>query len=415
MNKAIRIVLTVLVPLAGLAVAFALIRTRPKPAKSATPPPAAVVEVKKMEPARERAIVEAMGTVVHAKSVTVFPEVGGRIVYQSPNLVPGGRVKAGEVLVRLDARDYQLQVEQQAANVERAEFELKMEQSRKAIAEREWKLLGGGGGAVTSTSSDLALRKPHIKNARAALEAARSGLDRAKLNVERATIVAPFSAIVMEELVDVGQVVSPQTKLATLTGTDEFWVQVSIPVERLSWIRVPGFDAAAAGGGSRARIVQDMGAGRRSERTGKVVRLLGDLDPVGRMARVVVAIEDPLGLRVPEADRGLPLLLGAYVSVEIEGEELEDVFVIPRTALRGDDEVLTVGGGERLESRKVEVVFRRSSSVLVKGGLQAGDRLVTSRVATPVPGMKVQVRGGAPGAETQLSGDPAAAPGQVRP
>ena len=70
-------------------------------------------------------------------------EVGGRVVWMTDKLIPGNRLRAGDMLVRIDVRDYSLALEQQAAQVDRAQTELQLEQSRKQIAEREWQLMGG--------------------------------------------------------------------------------------------------------------------------------------------------------------------------------------------------------------------------------------------------------------------------------
>jgi hypothetical protein len=135
-----------------------------------------------------------------------------------------------------------------------------------------------------------------------------------------------------------------------------------------------------------------------------VLRLLGDLDPVGRMARLLVEIRDPLGAAVPaKAPKegeppplALPLLLGAYVEVGIEAQQLTNVVEVPRLALRGDDSVYVVGKDDRLEVRGVEIAWRRADTVLIKSGIAAGDRVITSRLPNAVPGMQLRVSGGGP-------------------
>ncbi|NOZ00589.1 MAG: HlyD family efflux transporter periplasmic adaptor subunit, partial [Deltaproteobacteria bacterium] len=179
------------------------------------------------------------------------------------------------------------------------------------------------------------------------------------------------------------QVVGPQSPVATLVDADSFWVQVAIPVEELAWIDVPGLGKAS---GSKARVLQETGTAKPSERTGRVVRLLGDLDPVGRMARVLVEVDDPLETK----DGRLPLLLGSYVSVEILGHPIEGVWPIPREALRDGDTVYVMDAGGKLDIRKVKVVRRTDGIVAVRGDLEKGESLVTSRVDTPVQGMDLR-------------------------
>mgnify|MGYP005608846153 FL=1 len=204
---------------------------------------------------------------------------------------------------------------------------------------------------------------------------------------------APFNGFVKIEAVDVGQLVTPQMPLATLVGSDRFWVQVSVPVDRLTAVDVPGMNADE-GKGAVAVIAQDVG-GQRIERTGRVLRLLGDLDPVGRMARLRVEIDDPLGLAAPpkpgskqtSARPGLPLLLGAFVEVAIEARELGEVIELPRLALRDGSGVYVYGPDGRLIVRDVKIAWRTEKTVLIREGVTAGEEVIVSRLPSAVPGM----------------------------
>jgi RND family efflux transporter MFP subunit len=222
------------------------------------------------------------------------------------------------------------------------------------------------------------------------LEAAESTLEQAKLQLERTTVYAPFNAVAQEEFVDEGQLVNPQTQLATLIGTDRFWVQVSVPVDRLQWM---AFSNAGKDEAFKVRVVQEVSADTRIELPGRLVRLLGDLDPVGRMARVLVEIEDPLGLKDKKNPDRLPLMLGAYVRVEIEGRRAEEVFRVPRTAIREGDQVWIANEEDRLEVRPVEVFWRSKDTVLIRNGLREGDRVIANSIPLPIPNMKLRVKG----------------------
>ena len=386
------VVLRLLLPAAligcGVWAAVWLIQHRPVAAHVEVQPLPALVEVMTAESASRRVYVRAMGTVVPARVVWVQPELTGRIIEQSPELAPGGRFKAGDVMACLDRRDYELAVERQRALVERARLDLKVEEGRQAIARREWRQFTADGNRDDG-DADLALRKPHMRNALAALAAAESGLKLAQLNLERTVIRAPFNCMVQEEFLDLGQVVTPASRIATLVGTEQFWVQVSVPMDRLDSISVPDVNATA---GSHARVVHMTGGDSRIERRGRVVRLLADLEPLGRMARVLVAVDDPLGLR---SGTGPPLRVGAYVRVEIEGAKLEGVCCIPRKALRDGERVWIVNGDDRLEVRPVKIAWRDRDSVLVQAGISGGERVIVSRVPVAIPNMKVRVAGAA--------------------
>lgn len=396
--------------LGGLAL-YGLVITRPVPQKKPAADRGVLVQVQPARAGEHQLRLRVQGSVMPAERVVLQSEVAGRIVWQHPDLVPGGRLKKGTTALRVDGRDYRLALEQQAASVERARLEVKVEESRRAVAAREWQILAEDERATVG-GRQLALRDPQLEAAQANLRAANSARRVAELAVSKTTIAAPFNAFVQTESVDVGQLVTPQMPLATLVGTDAVWVQVSLPMEHLSAFDVPGFNASQ-GAGSEARIWQDLG-GERVERHGRVIRLLGDLDPVGRLARVLVEIRDPFGLRAAPAsgEPVVPLLVGAYVNVELEGHSAPGVFELPRSALRGGDLVYVVDAEERLAMRPVTVAWRRRDTVLVASGLQPGERVVVGRVAAPVAGMLLRVQ--EPEAARAVGGQPAEVSGTGR-
>lgn len=396
--------LSLLIVAAGVGVALVLVKTKAEPKKADKPARVVPVDVVVVDKSTQRLSVVANGTVISAREVILQPELTGRIVWKSPELVPGGRLKKGQPLLRIDPRDYAAAVEQQKAQLESRRLAFEQEQSRRLIARREWDLFADAGVDADPDAAGraLALREPHIRSAKASLRAAQTSLDQSRLALSRTQIVAPFNAFVQSEQVDLGQLVAPNSQLARLVGTDVFWVQVSVPVDELPWIRIPELNANE---GSSAKVIQEVGDGA-VKREGKVIRLFGDLDPVGRMARVLVEVPDPLRVnapRPPVATDGastsnpvaLPLLLGAYVRVRIEAGELEGVVEIPRVALHEDNEVYVADADNKLRVRRPTVAWRREKSVLVRGALETGDRVIVSQLATPLDGMAVRVAGSA--------------------
>jgi RND family efflux transporter MFP subunit len=404
-GRAIGCLLSLLVLSAGAAALVLLVRTRPKPAQAPPPDRAVPVEVVTLRAGPERVRVRAQGTVTPAQRVIVQPEVAGRVVWQHPELVLGGRVAKGEVLFRVDPRDYRAALEQQKAQLANSELQLEQEQGRRVVAEREWGLLKSEQQPDGGAGKALALREPQLATAKASVQAAQSALAQAELNVARTTVVAPFNGLVQAENVEVGQLVTPQSQVATLVGTDAFWVQVSIPVDQLAWIRVP---QTPGDEGSPARVSQQIG-GQLVERSGRVLRLLGELDPVGRMARILVELAEPLGPAPKKGKRAatdagippgpsLPLLLGAFVNVEIEGAALPGVLELPRRALREGERVYVLRDGA-LSIVAVQILWRTEQTVFVKGELQEGESAIVSPLRAPAPGMPVRAlaaEGGAP-------------------
>ncbi|HUS92915.1 MAG TPA: HlyD family efflux transporter periplasmic adaptor subunit [Phycisphaerae bacterium] len=391
-----RYVVSMLLVCGAVGTAVVLYLTQPKARKARPVKPAPLVRTVPLDKTSEPVVVEAFGTVVAAKELTLQAEVGGRIIHLEPNLVVGGLVPEGRTLLQIDPADYRLEVRQREADVKEAQFEAELEQGRGFVAQREWELLAKE--VVTSQAGRrLALREPHRERAASRVQGAEAALAKARLAEERTALSSPFNALVVAESVEAGQLVAEKTTLATLVGTDQFWVQLSVPLAKLS--RLALLDNG--NGGPPAKVILDTGNGESMVRRGRVLRLLGDLDPDGRMARVLVAIDNPLDLPPPSAAARAAsqparmgprrVLLGSYVKVEIDAGVEPDVYVVPRLALREGDRLWLVGGDRRLRFRDAEVLWRRRQAVLVRAEVQPDERLIVSRLRAPLPGVEVRV------------------------
>jgi RND family efflux transporter MFP subunit len=323
-----------------------------------------------------------MGTVVPSREVILKSRVSGEIIEIHPEFTEGGFLKKDMKILQIDPKDYELALARKQSAVTDAEYALKLELGHQTVAKREWDLLNQGKPAQ-DMEKELALRQPHLNKARADLSAAEAELKAAMLDLERTHVVSPFNAMVRSKSVDLGSQITPQEPLAELVGTDAYRIQVSLPVDRLEWIDVP---VQVGDPGSKARIVYGQG----HECIGTVVRLMGDLATEGRMARVLVEVADPLGLKASNKDRS-PLLIGEYVRVEIQGRKLDSVFQIPRAALRDQSNVWVAGENQTLEIRNVRPIWRAADIVLLKDGLKSGERLIVSDLPAPVQGMPVRV------------------------
>jgi RND family efflux transporter MFP subunit len=367
---------------AGIAISAYLIRTQPKASRRPPAKMKPLVNVITVKPAPHTVVVQAMGTVVPAKELTLKSRVAGEIVAIHPEFIEGGLLKKGEQILQIDDVDYRLIVSQKQSAVADARYELKLEMGRQDIAKREWELLNGDN-PTSDADSELALRKPHLEKAQLDLKAAEAELQAARLQLARTRLYAPFNAIVRSNYVEKGSQVAAQESLATLVNTDHYWVQVSVPIDQLRWIDIPGQDRQS---GAEVRVQYHGGA----TRVGRVIKLLGDLENQGRMARLVISIEDPMGLKSRE--KGHPaMLIGEYVQTNIQGRRTEAAYRIPRAALRDQSSVWVAGKDGKLEIRDVRVIWRDTRTVLLKDGLQPGERVIVTDLATPVGGMAIEV------------------------
>ncbi len=384
--------LCVVILCAGMAVASYIKNNAPKAKKRPPKKAAPLVRTLAVFPSTHRAAVHGMGTVIPARQVFLKARVSGAILSIHPEFREGGFLEKGEAVVQIDPEDYRLIVKQMESQVVAKEYELKLELGRKEVAEREWALLKDGK-PVKSFDGELALRKPHLKKAKADLVAARARLKQARLDLSRTAVLAPFNSVIRRKNVDIGSQVSTQEQLAELVGADVYWIQVPLPVDRLRWITIPKKTGDL---GSDARIFFRNGSKSGYERTGKVVMALADVEEEGRMARLLVSVKDPLALKTPDVSKP-PLLIGEYVQVKIEGHALEGVFRIPRAALRENREIWIAGNDGKIHIRKVSIVWRDMGHIFLDKGLNPGERLIVSDLAAAVEGMAIRTGRADPG------------------
>ena len=354
--------------------------SRHKPEKQAT-----LVEVQPIELGTETVVVDALGTVVPARSTNLSARVSGQIVEVSDDFTPGGLFEKGESILRIEPADYELALARARSTLDEARGNLQVEMGQQAVSRKEYELLGQD---VTNEDRDLLLRKPQLAIARAAVASAESTVKQAELNLQRTAINAPFNAMIQERNANLGAQLGVASTVASLVGTDAFWIEVSVPVDRLKWLEIPGFNADK---GSLVRIFCDAAWGESATRQGIVKRLMSELEPQGRMARILVEVVDPLDRSKPASERR-PLILDSFVRVEIAGRPLENVARIPRTALHEGNQTWVMGNEQELDIRRVDIAWSTTDTVYIQDGLKHGDRLVTSALSAPARGMPLRVQ-----------------------
>ena len=386
---------------------------RPLAKKETPPQQTPLVKAIELRKTSVPVTVEAYGTVVRAREYTVQADVTGRIIHQASELTLGGLIPAGAKLIQVDPEDYQLLVKELEAALIEAKFEVELEQGRRIVAKRELKLLEKEI-STSETTRRLVLRQPHQERAAARVQIAESRLKQARLDEKRTTLTCPFNAMVLNESVELGQLVSSKTKLATLVGTDQFWVQVSVPLAKLPRITF----ASGKTAGSPVKVICDTANGSPIVRQGRVLRLLGDLDTGGRMARVLVAIDNPLDLTPGEANGPAKMgdqciLLGCYAKVEIQAGKQDDVYLVSRSAVREGDRLWLVDADNNLVFRHADVIWRRQTDMLVRCDVKSGEKLVVSRLSSPLNGTKVRVMDPA-ATQAATTSRPTTQPAEVR-
>ncbi|MDH5723628.1 MAG: efflux RND transporter periplasmic adaptor subunit [Alphaproteobacteria bacterium] len=375
----IQFIIAVLILVIAGGIAFFLIETPPKSEKKEHIKQATTIETQTFKAGYHAAIVEAMGQVIPALQTELKPQISGQIIAVAPEFVPGGFARKDQVILTIDPSNYELEVQAKKATLAQAQATFDLEKGQQAIAQSELKILEQTTGKKLKNTS-LALRKPQIAQAKADLDAAKAALDLALLNLERTKIKAPFDGIILERHVNIGDYVSTQSALTTLSGIKEYWIKISVPVEELRWLQLPKAEQK----GSKA-LITDRHNIRRFE--GNLYKIIGTLDPQSRLAEILVSLPGPV------KDNGKielekALLLNDFVNVKLEGYKVSCT-LIPRIYARQKN-TIWVNENNSLRIKPVSIAFRTEKHVCVSKGINRNDAVITSNITIPVEGMALQ-------------------------
>lgn len=377
--------LPVLVLIAAIALALVFMSSRPTAQrhKTDTPAQARLVTVTPAEAAPQSLMISANGTVEAAQSTQLRARVSGQVVSLQDNLAPGTRFEKGEVLAHIDDSDYQIALNQAKTQLADAKASLATENGQQAVAKRELDLVGSEN--VSEKERNLALRGPQLAQAKANVESARSDVAQARLNLERTRVRAPFNGIVTSRSASVGDVVSSSETLATLAATDNYWVDLSLPVDQLRWIHAAG---PSHDTGTDAQVYYPDAWGDDAYLKAHVLRIQASLEDQGRLARVLLTVPDPLG---DQTSDGHSLLLGAYVNAELAAAMPSGSVVVDSAFVRENNHVWVMSDQDTLDIRKVKIAYRDSTRAVISAGLQPGDEVVTSDLSAPIQDMPIRV------------------------
>jgi RND family efflux transporter MFP subunit len=364
--------------LVAVGVTIAILSTEPEATREgATRRSAMLVRTTTAVVADYRPEVSVLGTVVPAREVVISPQVSGAVRERAPAFTPGGRVTAGDMLLRIDPSDYEIALHRAESALHRAEADLALEEGRQAVARQDFELLGQ---QITNVNQALVLRGPQMETARADVEAARAAVEQAELDLRRTTLEAPFDALVLDRTVNIGSQVALGMDLGRLVGLDNFWVEATMPLRFLHRLRPPEQPGMA---GAPARIHHEGVWPAGTFREATVYAVAGDLEEATRLARVLVSVPDPLAL--DPANTGQPrLVLGTFVEVRLQLEELRDVVRLSRDAVRKGNTVWIMNQGT-LDIRPVTIAFQNELYAFISSGIEEGEAIVTSQLSRVVP------------------------------
>ncbi len=325
--------------------------------------------------------VRTQGEVRAKTNIGLVPQVTGRVVAVADAFNEGGYFEPGETLLQIDDSDYRLAVTSSEAQVAQAAVRVEQELADASIKRKQWEEW-----VVDGEPTPLALNQPQVAEAQAQLRAAEANLETAKLNLARTRIQVPFKGRVSERTVGLGEFVAAGTSLGRVFATDTVEVRLPLTDAQLAELALPiGFipNEMDAPDVTLSTIV----GGKRHTWKGKITRVNAAVDNLTRLVYAVAEVQDPYGAA---ADQGMPLAVGLFVSAEIEGVVPHNGLVMPRTALRQEDQVYVITDDNKLEVRTVDVLSTSQDRLVVLSGVSDGEMVVTAPVRGVYDGMPAQ-------------------------
>jgi len=351
-----------------------------KPSKA----PQMTVTTHVLTPQSYQVMVESFGTVKPRTRSILFSQVSGQITHVNGQFNDGGFFEKGDILIQLDDRDYTSEVRVSQASLLSANQVLLEEQARVEQAKADWQRLGNG-----KIASDLVLRKPQLEAAKAKVLSAQAQLDKAELSLERTKVIAPYAGRILKKQVDIGQVVSSNSQLATIFATD--YVEIRLPIKNkdLALIKLPEVyrDIGEQGSKNNVKLTSDL-IGHQSW-NGKIVRTESAIDELSQQLYVVAQINRPYDAKTSE---GSPIKIGQYVTAQIQGKELTDSLVIPSSAIYQGSYVYTVENN-LLIRKEITIGWQNGKKSIIESGLVVGDELVLTSLGQVSSGTPVAIEG----------------------
>ncbi|MGK0184529.1 MAG: RND family efflux transporter MFP subunit [Verrucomicrobiales bacterium] len=342
-------------------------------------------KVIKLERQDFQTIVQTNGVVRPHHEASVTAQVSGKVQEIAPMLEDGAFFAQGDILLKLDDADFRGQVVTAEAQLARAKAAYSQEEAKAKQARLNWEDLG-----YDEEPNELVLRLPQLREADANVKAANATLDSAHRDLDRTQVRAPFDGRVLIRTVTIGQNISPGTSIATIFKTDFVEVRLPIPARQLAFLTLP---ESAVQPPVAVRIFDALNAESQAQWDGQIVGTEGALDVDSRELFAIARVIDPYSLHAPEGEELPPLRIGQPVRAEIAGKVLEDVFVVPRDAVRKLNRIYLVKEPEmELDRREIESIWADKESLIIRDETIADGSLVaTSKMVYSPNASKVEV------------------------
>ncbi len=383
LSKTLRLLLPVIILSGCVGGALWLYYNQPETKVQEMPPTLVSVEGMTLKPTTFPVQVRSQGAVQPRTRSTLLPEVAAKVIEVSASFRPGGFFEKDEVLMKLDPVDYETAVVIAQATQAQAESMLAEEQAKAEQALENWASLGREG-----KPSALVLRTPQLAKARADVASAQAQVLKSKRDLERTVVRAPYAGQVLEQGVDVGQLVSQGTVLGRIFAVDYVEIRLPLPERETRFLQLPEHYRGAVGTAppeaSPKVVLKARVNGKQARWEGRIVRVESAIDSETRQVMAVGQVNDPFG---KHADGSPPLKIGQFVEAEIAGEDLQNIFIIPRSAVRAGNEIILISSDSprTLRRMNVEPLTADEKTVILAADLPKGPKSKDILCLTPIP------------------------------
>ena len=330
------------------------------------PPPDVIIEI--LTPKDFQVQISSNGTTTPLTQTVLTAEVGGEVIYRSKKFAEGASVIEGEILAKIDDTDLQLQYKNALLQLANAEVQYSLQLAEAEVAKEAWDKIGDG------VASDLTLKKPQLKQAEAFLEVAKAQVSSAAKKLNKTEIIAPYAGRIQNVNIDLGTTIIPGQPVGAMYTSSEIEITLAVKDNDLQFLSIP-MDGRKLNPSEQASVViESFYKGKTQSWKGKLERVDGVIDPVTRMINLIAVFKNDF----IESDKpNLPI--GLFVEAKIDGITLKNIFEIPINSISEDNEVYIVDKDNQLELRELTILKKYSEFVIIKDGLKAGERIVTSK------------------------------------
>ncbi len=337
-----------------------------------------LVEFEKIKPISKNIEIISQGSIIPRTESQLYPEIRGEVVYVSPKLDEGSSFEKGDVLLRIDSRDYELDIKAAEASLDDAQTALSIALAESNFEKEQWELSNSG------VASALRLKIPQLKKAESTVAAAEANLEKLNRNLEKTSIKAPYDGLVRKKNVDRGTVIGPGYLIANIYAIDYVEVKLPVPDQDLAFLDIPLDGSQILNNEQPQVILTGSLGGKQIVWEGNIVRMEAEIDPKSRMAILVARVSEPYKYNIP-------LRVGQFIEAEITGKIFDSLYVINRELIK-NNQVLTINESDSsIVYKQVHVLRFVDDMAYVDSGLDGETLLCMTNLDVMYDGMKIRL------------------------